>query len=263
MLIFMRKFIGILIILLPITVFSQKVVNGFGVEVFLGRSYTSPDNMNFKYRGIEHDCHMTGESDVFGGTAYFPFDFGVKRNRITIAPGLEYRSCMLSLEPKEGDNIIGSDGSIKEGLGLKLISYTPLVQVLYRPHFYLGPIHMSFSVGANFKYIVYKTLEICDKENLTLVGYNKNGTAADDEYINFMDNTSAMRLRDINFHIDPRLGFDFYIQNSFMISLFAIVPDVQSVISTKSVKLELGAGVTYLIRTNKITEAKILQQYKK
>jgi len=48
-----------------------------------------------------------------------------------------------------------------------------------------------------------------------------------------------------------------------MISLFTIVPDVQSVISTKSIKLEFGAGVTYLIRTNKITEAKILQQYKK
>ncbi len=214
----MRRFIGLLIILLPLTVFSQKMVNGFGVEVFLGKSYTSPDNMKFRYNGMEHDCHMSGVSNVFGGTAYFPFDFGIKRNRFTIAPGLEYRSCVLSLEQKEGDEIKGSDGTVREGLGLKLISYTPLVQVLYRPHFYLGPIHMSFSIGANFKYIVYKTLEICDKDDYTLVAYDKNSTATDNEYINFMDNTSAMRLRDINFHIDPRFGFDFYIQNSFMIS---------------------------------------------
>lgn len=263
MLIFMRKFIGILIILLPVTVFSQKVVNGFGVEVYMGKSYTSPDNMKFKYNGTEHECRMNGESDVFGGAAYFPFDFGIKRNRFTIAPGLEYRSCMLNIDPKAGDNVIGSDGTLKEGLGIKMISYTPLVQAMYRPHFYLGPIHMSFGVGANIKYIVYKTLEICDKDNVTLVAYDKNSTSSDDNYIDFMDNTSAKRLRDIGFHIDPRIGFDFYIQNSLMVSLFTIVPDVTSVISTKSIKLEYGFGITYLIRTNKITEAKILQQYKK
>lgn len=257
----MRRFIGLLIILLPLTVFSQKMVNGFGVEVFLGKSYTSPDIMKFNYSSGTYQCNMSGASNVFGGTLYFPFDMGIKRNRVIIAPGLEYRSCMLNMEPNK--DIIASDGSIKEGIGLKLISYTPLIQVLYRPHFYLGPIHMSFTVGANFKYIAYKTLEICDKENATLVAYNKLSTASDVDYIDFGSNVAAQRLRDLKFHIDPRLGFDFYIQNSFMISLFAIVPDVQSVISTKSIKLEFGAGVTYLIRTNKITEAKILQQYKK
>jgi len=248
--------------LIPAYVFSQKVVNGFGLEVFLGNAYSSPnDHLKLNYNGEQYQLAMTGESDVFGGTAYFPFDMGIKRHRFIIAPGLEYRTSKVYME--SNPQIIGSDYSIKDNIHFSSTTYTPLLQVLYRPHFYLGKIHMSFTIGANFKYTVYGTLEIADQDNSAIATYKKDLQESDNEYIDFGNNYPAQRMRDINFHIDPRLGFDFYIGNSFMISLFGIVPDVTSAAATKSIKLEYGAGVTYLIRTNKITEAKILQQYKK
>lgn len=246
--------------LLPTVVFSQKVVNGFGLEVFTGKTYTSPENIKFKYNGTDFQANMTGESDVFGGTAYFPFDMGVKRHRFTLAIGLEYRTAKVNMGTNK--EIIGPDGMIKEDISLKKTSYSPLVQVLYRPHFYLGRMHMSFSIGANFKYAI-GTLEICEKSNETLIEYDANKTDSEDGFIDFNENISAENMRDLNFHIDPRVGFDFYIGNSFVISLFGIAPNASCAIATKSLAFEYGAGVTYLIRSKKITEAKILQQYKK
>ena len=257
----MRKLIGLLLVLLPIAVFSQKIVNGFGIEVYLGKTYTSPENLRFNYNNNQYQAGMNGVTDVFGGTAYFPFDMGIRRNRFTVAIGLEYRSAKITLEPNR--QIVGTDGYNRDEIFLKTTSYSPVIQALYRPHFYLGPIHMSFSIGANFKYAVYAPLEICDKDNVTLVDYDGNKAMAYAGTIDFNGNFSAQRLANNRFFIDPRMGFDFYIGNSLAISLFAIVPDVASVINTKSIKLEYGAGITYLIKTNKITEAKILQQYKK
>ncbi|MBR5984419.1 MAG: hypothetical protein IK025_11965 [Bacteroidales bacterium] len=257
----MRKLIGLLIMLLPVVVFSQKVVNGFGIEAFMGKTYNSSENIKFRYNNADFEANMTGESEVFGGSAYFPFDMGIKRHRFTLAIGLEYRMAKVNLGANR--EIVGSDGIVKEDIALKLTSYSPLVQALYRPHFYLGRIHMSFSIGANFKYAVFAPLEICDKSNETLIDYDASKTESDDGFINFNSNFSAERMSNYKFHIDPRMGFDFYIGNSLVISLFAIVPDVSSAVATTSIKLEYGAGLTYLIRTNKITEAKILQQYKK
>ena len=256
----MRKLIGLLILLLPVVVSAQKVVNGFGLEVFMGQTYSSPEkNITFKYNNTEFQANMTGDSKVFGGSAYFPFDMGVKRHRFTLAIGLEYRTAKVYLGANK--EIVGPDGILKEDIALNLTSYSPLVQALYRPHFYLGKLHMSFSIGANFKYAVFAPLEICDKSNETLIAYDANKTETDDEFINFNGNLSAEKMSNFKFHIDPRMGFDFYIGNSLVISLFAIVPDASCAIATKSAKLEYGAGLTYLIRTNKITEAKILQQY--
>jgi hypothetical protein len=257
----MRKLIVLLIMAIPSLLFSQKVVNGFGLEVFMGKTYTSTENIKFIYNNTEFQANMTGDSKVFGGSAYFPFDMGIKRHRFTLAIGLEYRTAKVFLGANK--EIVGSDGIVKEDIALNLTSYSPLVQALYRPHFYLGPIHMSFSIGANFKYAVYAPFELCDKSNETLINYDSKKTSTEDGYIDFNGNASAERMRDFGFHIDPRMGFDFYIGNSLVISLFGIVPDVASAASTKSIKLEYGAGITYLIRTNKITEAKILQQYKK
>lgn len=256
----MRKLIGLLIILLPLAVFSQKVVNGFGVEVFLGKTYTAHEHLKFNYNSKLIQADMTGETSCFGGSAYFPFDMGIKRHRFTLAIGFEYKSVGISMEtnkPIEKDNIV------KEGINLKSTTYTPFLQFLYRPHFYLGPIHMSFSIGANFKYAAFNTVEICDKDNAAIITYDKNIGQGEEGYIDFNGNVAAERLRDLKFSIDPRMGFDFYIGNSLMISLFGIVPDVSSAVNTKSLKLQYGGGITYLIRTNKITEAKILQQYKK
>ncbi|MBO7480687.1 MAG: hypothetical protein J6T63_01110 [Bacteroidales bacterium] len=256
----MRKLIGLLILLLPTVVFSQKMVNGFSVEAFLGKTYTSTENIAFFYNGERFQSSMTGESDVFGGTAYIPFDMGIKRHRFILALGFEYRTAKANIET--GNKQVNSNGIIREGLALKSTSYTPLAQALYRPHFYLGKMHMSFTIGANFKFAV-KSFEICDKDNETLIQYDKNIAPNEDGYIDLTGNTAAEHMRDLKFHVDPRIGFDFYLGNSFMISIFGIVPDISTALATKSIKLEYGAGVTYLIRTKKITEAKILQQYKK
>ncbi len=258
----MRKLIVLLMTLLPVAAFSQKMVNGFGLEVFIGKTYTSTEHLSFNYNNENYELNMTGQSSVIGGTAYFPFDMGVKRHRFIIAPGFEYRSARIDMGTGNS-RILGTDGLYKDDIRIVSTTYTPLVQVLYRPHFYLGKLHASFSLGANFKYTVYGSLEICDKENSALATYKKDLQSTDNEYIDFGENLPAQRLRDLKFHIDPRLGLDFYIGNSLAISLFAIVPDISSMSGSKSIALEYGAGLTYLIKTNKITEAKILQQYKK
>ena len=257
----MKKFIVLLVTLLPIFAFSQKMVNGFGVEVFLGSIYFSPnDDMKLKFNGEQYQLRMTEETDVFGGTAYIPFDMGIKRHRFIIALGIEYRTSKINMlsssDIRDRDNVTIYP---KNEIRLNSTTYSPLVQVLYRPHFYLGRLHMSFSLGANFKYMVYGSYELTDNNNAAFVDLKD---IADGDEMDFGNNYPAQRLRDLNFHIDPRLGLDFYIGNSFMISLFGIVPDVSS-IGKANFALEYGAGVTYLIRTNKITEAKILQQYKK
>ena len=254
----MRKLIVLLITILPIAAFSQKVVNGFGVEYLMGKSYTSSDPMKFYFPDTTktNNVYMTDETQVFGGALYFPFDMGIKRHRFTLAIGFEYRYTSLGLGSP--NSVIDNSNIQREGLCLNSTTYTPLVQVLYRPHFYLGRLHTSFSIGANFKYTLFKTLEISDKDNQALVAY-KDG----ENLIDFGGNPAAERMRDLGFHIDPRIGFDFYFNNSFMLSIFALVPDITNIAAVKSVKVQFGAGVTYLIKTNKITEAKILQQYKK
>ena len=259
----MRKLIVLMIILLPTAVFSQKVVNGFGLEVFMGKTYTSNEFLSFNFGGERFQANMTGQSDVFGGSAYFPFDMGIRRHRFIVAIGLEYRIAKANIGT--GNRSVISGGIVKEDLALKSTTYSPLLQLLYRPHFYLGKLHMSFTVGANLKYAVVNTFEICDKDNETVLQYDKTLAPTDDGYIDLGVNIAAEHMRDLAFHVDPRIGLDFYIGNSFMISLFGIIPDVATYFSIGSMKpkAEFGAGVTYLIRTNKITEAKILQQYKK
>lgn len=253
----MRKLIVLLITLLPIAAFSQKVVNGFGVEYLMGKTYTSTEHMRFAFPDTSKiEVNMTGETKVYGGSLYFPFDMGVKRHRFTLAIGFEYKYSSVGLGTAA--SVIDNNLIQREGLCLNSTTYTPLVQVLYRPHFYIGRLHTSFSIGANFKYTVFKSLEISDKDNQALVSY-KDG----ENLIDFGGNPAGERMRDLGFHIDPRIGLDFYFNNSFMLSIFALVPDVTNIANTKSIKVQFGAGVTYLIKTNKITEAKILQQYKK
>ncbi len=262
----MRKFIVLLITLLPALAFSQKMVNGFGVEAFMGSTYFSPTNdLKLNYNGEKYQLYMTGETNVYGGTAYLPFDMGIKRHRFIIALGFEYRTSKINLLSDKDIKAPGSITYLREDIRLNATTYSPLIQVLYRPHFYLGRMHMSASLGANIKYSL-GSLEITNKDNTPIASYDKNLTDSEDGYIDFGENYPAQRLRDLssfNFNIDPRFGLDFYIGNSLMISIFAIAPDISSAIKTKTFALEYGAGLTYLIKTNKITEAKILQQYKK
>ena len=253
----MRKLFGLLLMLLPMAVFSQQMVNGFGLEVYTGTTYTSYENFKFTYIG---ETHQTGidASKYMGGAVSFPFDLGIKRHRFTIAPALEYRVTTLGLT---ASNIIKTDGTIAQELSLKATTYSPMVLVMYRPHFYLGRLHMSFSIGAGVKYIVINTAEICDNDNITLVKYNRKHPENGD--ITISDNESAQIVCATGLNIDPRIGFDFYFNNSIMISIFAMVPDIQNFINHPGMYYSCGAGLTYIIKTNKITEAQILQQYKK
>lgn len=258
----MRKLIGLLLLILPAVTFSQQLVNGFGVDVFTGSAYKSSEPIKFCYNGELNSANNITATKVLGGTVSIPFDLGVKRHRFTLAPGFEYRDSKVSLSSQY--DLHNNDGTIvsKEQIALKSTTYSPMVFVAYRPHFYLGRLHMSFCLGAGVKYTLANSVELVDQDQVQLIKYDPNVTTGD-SYLDFSMNTSAQILSKKGLNIDPRIGFDFYFNNSLMISLFAIVPDAQSIGKTKSIALEYGAGITYLIKTNKITEAKILQQYKK
>ncbi len=258
----MRKLIGILLIILPAVTFSQQLVNGFGVEVFTGSAYKSTEPIKFCYNGELNSANNITNSKVHGGSLTIPFDIGVKRHRFTFAPGFEYRDSKLFLSAQYDLN--GSYGTtvLKDQISLKSTTYSPMVFVAYRPHFYLGRLHMSFCIGAGIKYLLINNTELVDNDQAQLIKYDAKVTSGE----NFLDlsrNASAQILANKGLNIDPRIGLDFYFNNSFMISLFAIIPDAQSIGKTKSIAIEFGGGITYLIKTNKISEAKILQQYKK
>lgn len=261
----MRRLLLTLIVVLPLATFAQQLVNGFSVEIFTGTNFyqTSP-TIKIKHEGqdVILDARLKEETACFGGNVYFPFDLGIKQHRFVFAPGIEYQSRKLSLE-LPNDYIKG--GQIKQNLHLTSTTYSPFLLVMYRPHFYIGKLHMSFTIGASVKYIVSNKVELLDGDNATLQEYNKDFNVDEDEnYIDFNGNASCNTLANKGLNIDPRIGFDAYINNSLMISIFAIAPDVQTYAKNfKPIRFSLGAGITYLIRTNKITEAQILQQYKK
>ncbi|MCF0206555.1 MAG: hypothetical protein HUK15_03925 [Bacteroidales bacterium] len=252
----MKRYFIVLLFLLPSAVFSQQVVNGFGVDVFVGRDYKPSDNFYFNYKGEPYQASCT-ESQVIGGIVSFPFDFGVKRHRFTLAPAFEYRISNLSLNT----GVPVKDGlEIKDGLSLSSTTYAPMIQFMYRPHFYIGALHMSIGIGAGFKYIVANQLEIRDNTGAQLVKYDYK---ADPKDIRIAD-SGAEYMAIKGLCIDPRISLDFYIMNSIMLSVYAMFPDAVASFSPQfKMHGQVGAGLVYMMRTKKFSESTILQQYKK
>ncbi len=259
----MKKLIGLLFIILPIATFSQQLVNGFSVEVYTGKTYYDSDpKLKIKYNNNDFQAGIT-DSETFGGSVYFPFDIGVNRHRFVIAPGFEYQTRDLFVD-FGGREFVGNDGSIKNNVSLQSTTYSPFALLMYKPHFYIGKLHLSFGIGASIKYQVANTVELCDDNNAALIKYNADWTENDEEFINFNGNVSAEVLAQKGLSIAPRIGLDAYFGNSFMISIFASVQDITNFSEfSNQIPLTYGAGISYLIRTHKVTEAQILQQYKK
>lgn len=256
----MRKLLGLLLVLLPIAAFSQQMANGFGVEFYTGTTYISGENFKFTY-GDQINTANVVDSKYMGGAVCFPFDLGIKRHRFTIAPALEYRVTTLSLNAQFDIKKPSKVLVPRDQLSLRSTTYAPMLFVMYRPHFYIGRLHMSFCIGAGIKYIVINTAEICDNDNAALIKHDQKDP--ENSAINVSENESAQIICNKGLNIDPRIGFDFYFNNSVMLSIYAAVPDIQNYINHPGLYYSCGVGLTYIIKTNKITEAKILQQYKK
>ena len=83
----MKKIFFLFFILITSLCFSQQAIRGYHVSYAYGYlSYA--DNFEINYEDSSYlatPCNAIGDNISFG----FPFDFGYKRHRLTLTPGLE------------------------------------------------------------------------------------------------------------------------------------------------------------------------------
>lgn len=254
----MRKLIlTAILVTIAALCYSQQMVNGYGLEGMIGRARISDEALHFTFNEKDYYANISG-SKCIGFNASFPIDLGAKRHRVTIIPGIGMMMNTYYMK-LQGDALV-TNGMSYDSLKLELNMYSPRVAVLYRLHFFIGKLHTSFGIGSDFRYALFKTASINDQDDAGLIEnslFNKS-----EQPIDLASNNAAYNLYK-SLQINPRVCLDFYFNNSIMLTFFVSSADIIDVVQSKEINGYVGASLTYIVKSKKITEAQILQQYKK
>jgi len=253
----MKKILFLFFILTTSLCFSQQVVRGYSVFYSYGLlSYA--DNFEINYEDTSYIAtprNATGHNISFG----FPFDFGYKRHRLTLTPGLDISMAYYNLNIDPDIPVFGNNS---DSLKLSSLMINPFVGAMYKLHFYVFKFHLALSIGADFKYTVSNAITINDHNGSPFLTYPSLDKKSSDKII-FPKNSMFNSLSNIGFQICPKFGFDIYPTKFLVTHLFVSFSPLTTFAKTPDLRGYAGFGISYLVPFKRENESKILQFYKK
>lgn len=253
----MKKIFFLFFILITSLCFSQQAIRGYHVSYDYGYlSYA--DNFEINYEDSSYLAtprNAIGHNISFG----FPFDFGYKRHRLTLTPGLEISMANYNLNIDPDIPVFGNNS---DSLKLSSLMINPFVGAMYKLHFYVFKFHLALSIGADFKYTVSNTIIVNDHNGSQFLTYPSLDNKTNDKII-FPQNSMFSSLSNIGFQICPKFGFDIYPTKFLVTHLFVSFSPLTSYSKTPELRGYAGFGLSYLVPFKREDESKILQYYKK
>lgn len=253
----MKKILLLLLISISISGFSQQLIRGYTTSFSYGILAVG-DSLTINYE------NNTYQAEARNGTSYiinfgFPFDFGYKRSRITIVPGLDIMQSdyFLDINP-----IIPRYGANSDSLRLNSFMITPTIGAMYKLHFYVSKLHLAISLGADFKLPIINTIVLKDKNKSDFIEYKETNLESDDAII-FNPNTVFSNLSTLGFHINPKAGLDVYLSKFLVTHLFVSMSPLTYYTKNPAIRGYAGFGISYLVPFKRENDLKFLQYYKK
>lgn len=145
----MKKLSFILFITISLSGFTQQMVRGYMASFSYG-FLSKGDSFTIKYGSEDYkaSARKTDGSIISLG---FPFDYGYKRSRFVLTPGLDFMTSNYTLDV---DPDIPSFGSDSDSIRLSSFMIVPQIGIMYKYHFYVGKIHFAIGAGIDFKYTI-------------------------------------------------------------------------------------------------------------
>ncbi|MDD3860686.1 MAG: hypothetical protein PHW83_10835, partial [Bacteroidales bacterium] len=95
----MRKILLIVVLCIPVSIFAQQIIRGYSASFSYGLLAKGGDlTLRYDNASATATARKTDGGSIGLG---FPFDFGYKRSRLVITPGLDFlmSNYELDLEP--------------------------------------------------------------------------------------------------------------------------------------------------------------------
>lgn len=254
--IIMKKIIVIFFVLISVGLFSQQIVRGYSASYAYGFLATG-DDFTIHYEG---DDYVANARRGIGSSLHFafPFDFGVGRHRMTLSPGVDVLTTKYKLDVEPNIYTFGTDS---DSLMLSSFAIMPEVGLMYKYHFYAGPIHVSLGAGLVFKLPVSKELSLVTKDKTDIIIFDEDADELSDQLL-FNTNTIYSNLEGLGFHVSPKIGLDIYFTRYLATNIFYYTSPLTNFSDTPAIRGFGGFGLTYLIPMGKEDDSRILQYYK-
>ncbi len=252
----MKKVIIVLFVLISIASYSQQIVRGYSASYSYGLLSTG-DDFTINYVGADYTAEARegiGSNLNFS----FPFDFGVNRHRLFISPGIDILTVKYELDV---DPDISFPSPNSDSLLLRSMKVMPQVGLMYKYHFYAGSLHLSLGAGLDFKLPVSNEVSLTTKDKADVIVYTESPIAGDDKLL-FQDNTVYSNMKDLGFHISPKVGLDIYVTRYLVTNIYYYTSPLTNFSDTPVIRGFGGFGVTYLVPMGKEDDSRILQYYK-
>lgn len=252
----MRKILLIAILCIPVSIFAQQIIRGYSASFSYGL-LAKGDDFLIRYGGSDYSA--TARKTEGGSIGLgFPFDFGYKRSRIVVTPGLDFLTSNYTLDL---ENDIPDFGTDSDSLKLSSFMIVPQIGIMYKYHFYVKSIHFAIGAGADFKLPVSNNIVLKTKDKLELIEYDENPPLGSD-YMTFYPNTVYSNMADLGFHLSPKIGFDIYVTKYLVTNITVQFSPLTSYSNEPIIRGYAGFGASYLMPIGKEDDSRLLQYYK-
>jgi len=254
----MKKILFVLLICIPAITIAQQIIRGYSASFSYGL-LAKGDDFTIHYYG--NDYTATARKTDGGAIGLgFPFDWGYKRSRLVITPGLDFlmSNYELDLEPDIPD--FGTDS---DSLKLSSFMVVPNVGIMYKYHFYIKSLHFALGLGANINYPVLNSITLKTKDKTEIIEYSEN-TPEDSyvDYILFKPETVYSNMAELGFHVSPKIGFDIYVTKYLVTNIFIHISPLTTYSDEPVIRGYAGFGASYLMPLGKEDDSRLLQYYK-
>lgn len=252
----MKKIIIVLFVLISIGSYSQQVVRGYSAGYAFGLLSTG-DDFTIHYDG---DDYIANARRGIGSSLHFafPFDLGINRHRLFISPGIDILTVKYELDVEPDIYTFGTDS---DSLILRSTKIMPQIGLMYKYHFYAGPFHVSLGAGLDFKLPVSNEVSLTTKDKTDVIEYTESPDDYEDKLL-FADNTVYSNMKDLGFHVSPKIGLDIYVTRYLVTNIYYYTSPLTNFTDTPAIRGFGGFGITYLVPMGKEDDSRILQYYK-
>ncbi|HOZ29335.1 MAG TPA: hypothetical protein PLL66_00290 [Bacteroidales bacterium] len=258
----MKKILFVTLLCIPVSIFAQQIIRGYSASFSYGL-LAKGDDFTIHYSGDDYTA--TARKTEGGSLGLgFPFDFGYKRSRLVITPGLDFLTSNYQLDLETDIPGIDSDS---DSLKLSSFMIIPKVGIMYKFHFYVKSVHIAFGLGADANYPVSNNITLKTKDKAEIIEYNAdyNENPPEDsniDYMVFKPNTVYSNMADLGFHINPKIGLDIYVTKYLITNITIHISPLTTYSDKPIIRGYAGFGASYLMPLGKEDDSRLLQYYK-
>jgi hypothetical protein len=252
----MKQILIVLCLLVGIAANSQQLIRGYSASFAYGL-LNKGDDFTIKYEGLDYIA-TANKTEGISICVGFPFDYGVYRHRFLIFPGLDLQSATYFLDLNQ--SFPSESGIDSDSLRLESFMIVPQVGLMYKYHFYLGPVHLALGFGVDAKFPLGKDFTITTKEKTEIITYGDESVTGND--IVFNPNTVYSNLQGLGLHFNPKINLDIFATRFFAISFFYNTSPLTTYTKEPVIRGFIGIGASFLVHFGKEDNSRLLQYYK-